>query len=63
MVSNETAQNGTPRNVRFILFDINGPLAEFESWEEAFQFMAINEGHGRSIVRSEETPGYSAWPA
>ncbi len=63
MLSHETAPYGTSKTVRFILFDINGPLAEFESWEEAFQFMAINEGHGRSIVRSEEPPGYSAWPA
>jgi len=33
--------------------DTSGPLAEFENWEDAYQYLATNAGHGGSIVRSE----------
>ena len=53
MLGNESSSSGGGKQVRFILMDTNGPLAEFESWADAYQYLATNVGHGGSIVRSE----------
>ena len=51
---------GSRSRVRFILIDRGGPLAEFETWEDAFRHMATNHLMGGSIVRSEEP--IHEWP-
>jgi len=56
-LSDESEQNAARKRVRFFLIDRTGPLAEFESWEDAFQYMASNHVQGGSIVRSEEPIG------
>ncbi len=57
MFSDESRPNGLRKEVRFILIDTSGPLAEFESWEDAYQYLSENSGHGGSIVRSERLLG------
>ena len=57
MLSNESRSSGVRKEVRFILIDTSGPLAEFGSWEDAFQYLSENSGHGGSIVRSERLLG------
>ena len=54
MLSNESGPNVSQKQFRYFLIDQTGPLAEFKSWEEAFQYLAINPGRG-SIVRTEES--------
>jgi len=60
MSNNPSESYGSGSRVRFILIDRGGPLAEFETWEDAFRHMATNHLHGGSIVRSEEPIG--EWP-
>jgi hypothetical protein len=54
---------GLGTRVRFILIGTAGSLAEFDTWEAAYQFMSENPGQG-SIVRSETPldPGPFAQP-
>src|ERR1041385_7208336 len=54
MSSNESGPNATQKQFRYFLIDQTGPLAEFKTWEEAFEYMAINPGQG-SVVRTEES--------
>lgn len=57
MSRNNSEPNGSRKPIRFILVDRTGPLAEFETWEDAFRYMAANPEHGGSLVRSEEPMG------
>ena len=53
MLSTESGPNVSQGQFRYFLIDQTGPLAEFKSWEEAFQYLTINPGRG-SVVRTEE---------
>jgi len=54
MLSNEFGSDDSQKQFRYFLIDQTGPLAEFKTWEEAFQYIAINPGQG-SVVRTEES--------
>jgi CheY-like chemotaxis protein len=62
MSNNSFESHGSRSRVRFILIDRHGPLAEFETWEEALRHMSINHVQGGSIVRSEEPIDERSWP-
>jgi len=57
MVDNEHSANGPYCGVRFALIDRTGPLAEFGTWEAAYEYMATHRVQGGSIVRIEESLG------
>jgi hypothetical protein len=42
--------------VRYILIGRTGTLAEFETWEQAFHYMATNPMHGGSLVPVRDEP-------
>jgi two-component system, chemotaxis family, chemotaxis protein CheY len=48
------------KRVRYVLIDRSGPLGEFETWDDAFQFMEANHVNGGSIVRSDRPIGERA---
>jgi len=53
MSSIEHDLNSSEQRVHYILIDRNGPLAQFETWEDAFQCMATHQVEGGSIVRCD----------
>ena len=56
MLGKECWSSGSRRPVRYILIGRTGPLAEFETWEQAFQYMAANPTHGGSLIPSRDEP-------
>src|SRR5205814_3682384 len=64
MSSTEYDLNSSEQRFHYILIDRNGPLAEFETWEDAFQCMSTHQVEGGSIVRCDgpmaERPGPNA---
>src|SRR5207244_3239102 len=57
MIGIDSEPSGSRMQVRFVLMDRTGPIADFETWEDAFQYMAANPRHGGNLVRSEEPMG------
>src|SRR6266545_864452 len=55
MPGTESTSNSSGKQVRFILFDRNGPLSVFDSWEDAYRYMASNQAPGTSIICSPES--------
>src|SRR5437667_2603443 len=55
MLSNVSERNASPTRARFIVIDRDGPLADFETWEDAFQYVRGNGVQGGTIVRGEES--------
>jgi CheY-like chemotaxis protein len=53
MSSSEYELNGSGQEVHYILIDRNGPLAEFETWEDAFRCMSTHQVEGGQIVRCD----------
>src|SRR5213594_758383 len=53
-LDNEYERDAAEKRVRFILMDRTGPLAEFDTWEDAYQCMATRQVQGASIVRWEK---------
>jgi ActR/RegA family two-component response regulator len=51
MADIESDRNTSEQQVHYILIDRNGPLAEFETWEDAFHCMSTRQVEGGSIVR------------
>jgi len=51
MANIENDRNTSEQQVHYILIDRNGPLAEFETWEDAFHCMSTRQVEGGSIVR------------
>jgi PleD family two-component response regulator len=60
MSSIEYDRNTPEQQVHYILIDRNGPLAEFETWEDAFHCMSTRKVEGGSIVRCDGPVGASA---
>src|ERR671931_516109 len=55
MLNKDSERNTSQGPVRFILIDRNGPLADFENWEDAFRYLTVNGVQGGSILRSEQS--------
>jgi CheY-like chemotaxis protein len=53
MSSSEHDLNASGQEVHYILIDRNGPLAEFETWEDAFRCMSTHQVEGGQIVRCD----------
>ncbi len=62
MSNSDSDRKTSGQRVHFILIDRNGPLAEFETWEDAFHCMATRKLEGSSIVRCEGPIGERARP-
>src|SRR6266536_971300 len=50
---------GAWKRVRYILIDRSGPRAEFDTWHDAYEFMAASQVQGGSIVRSDASEAAS----
>ena len=64
MWHSQPEKNQPGRTVRYVLIDTDGPVAEFDSWEAASDFLRENRGQG-SIIRSERAMnpwGVDHWP-
>jgi ActR/RegA family two-component response regulator len=53
MSSSEFDRNTSGQTAYYVLIDRNGPLAEFETWEDAYQCMSTRQIQGGSIVRCD----------
>ena len=62
MSNNESDQTSSEPRVHYILIDTNGPVADFETWEEAYRCMTTHQLEGSSIVRCEGSIEESARP-
>ena len=58
----EPDRNTSGQRVHYILIDRNGPLAEFETWEDAYRCMATRGLEGSSIIRCDGPVGERARP-
>ena len=57
IMDNDSERDDAEKGVRFVLMDRTGPLAEFDTWEDAYECMASHRVHGASIVRWEKPMG------
>src|SRR5262245_54504478 len=53
MLNNESDKKTSGQQVHYILIDRNGPVAEFETWSDAFHCMATHKLEGSSIIRCD----------
>ena len=62
MSNSESDQTPLEQRFHYILIDRNGPVAEFETWADAFHCMSTRQLEGSSIVRCEGPVGELSRP-